>query len=251
MKHNEVIKTEPTEITRHQFPLKLSWAITIHKVQGMTQQKIVISLENIFKPGMANVALSRVTSFKGLHILEKGFNTKAIYCDSKVKAAINDMKSPICIPLTNLIQRPLLEHCREGYMFLSFNVEGLLPNLCYFNKQFYMKEAQLIAIQETWLNSSTDEIGLNSKFTIIRQDRLGIYNNLAACPNPLKDVSRRGVAVLLDKDWIFEHIMLPNIYLKIIMIEIRFPVQLTFITVYKPPLLPLPIFVHEFEKLRN
>lgn len=59
-----------------QMPLRLAWAITVHKSQGMTLDSARIDLSNAFVEGMGYVALSRVRSFKDL-ILE-GFNNKAL-----------------------------------------------------------------------------------------------------------------------------------------------------------------------------
>jgi ATP-dependent DNA helicase PIF1 len=59
-----------------QLPLRLGWAITVHKSQGMSLDTAVIDLRKSFTPGMGYVALSRVRSLNGIYLL--GINKMAI-----------------------------------------------------------------------------------------------------------------------------------------------------------------------------
>jgi hypothetical protein len=69
--------------TFEQFPIRLAWAITVHKSQGLTFEKVIADLEGAFVPGQVYVALSRCTSFSGL-MLRTQLNSHAIKTDPRV-----------------------------------------------------------------------------------------------------------------------------------------------------------------------
>jgi ATP-dependent DNA helicase PIF1 len=69
--------------TARQLPLKLAWAMTIHKSQGITLDCAIIDVSRVFAPGQVYVALSRVRSMDGLQIV--GLKVGSIKCDDKVK----------------------------------------------------------------------------------------------------------------------------------------------------------------------
>lgn len=70
-------------IIRQMLPLILSWASTIHKVQGVTVEACSLDVgSSVFQSGMAYVGLSRVTSLNGLHLLS--FNPNSIYANDDV-----------------------------------------------------------------------------------------------------------------------------------------------------------------------
>lgn len=65
-----------------QFPLRLAWAITVHKSQGMSLDSALIDLSDSFEKGMGYVALSRVRTLSGLSL--RGFNDMALRISEEV-----------------------------------------------------------------------------------------------------------------------------------------------------------------------
>ena len=65
-----------------QIPLRLAWAITVHKSQGMSLDSAVMDLKNVFEYGQGYVALSRVRRISGLYLL--GINEKALQVHPEV-----------------------------------------------------------------------------------------------------------------------------------------------------------------------
>lgn len=74
-----------------QFPLRLAWAITVHKSQGMSLDEAVVDLGGVFEFGQGYVALSRVRRLSGLHIL--GWNEKTFLVDPDILAKDQEFRA--------------------------------------------------------------------------------------------------------------------------------------------------------------
>ncbi|WVQ85854.1 hypothetical protein IAT38_008022 [Cryptococcus sp. DSM 104549] len=83
---DDTFKTElpngEIQASRVQLPLILSWAMSIHKSQGQTLDRVRVDLGKVFEKGQAYVALSRATSLEGLQVT--GFNKDKVMAHKKV-----------------------------------------------------------------------------------------------------------------------------------------------------------------------
>jgi len=66
-----------------QYPIRLAWAVTVHKSQGLTLQKAIVDLNQSFAPGQVYVALSRCTSMEGL-VLRSKLTMENVIVDQRV-----------------------------------------------------------------------------------------------------------------------------------------------------------------------
>ncbi len=73
-----------------QYPLRLAWAITVHKSQGMSLDAVEVDLSKSFEAGMGYVALSRVRSLEGLRLI--GLNKNALEVRGDILEYDEDLK---------------------------------------------------------------------------------------------------------------------------------------------------------------
>jgi hypothetical protein len=94
-----------------QYPLRLAWAITIHKSQGLTFEKAIIDAGASFAPGQVYVALSRLTTIEGL-ILYSRIHPRCISTDPRVIAFTDSA-------LTEEVLEDKLQYEQQSFIGLS------------------------------------------------------------------------------------------------------------------------------------
>ena len=127
---NEIIIAYPEEwkyedngivrATITQVPLRLAWAITIHKSQGMTLDAAEIDLGDAFEPGMGYVALSRVRSLNGLKLMN--LNEMALKVHPKIlqhDQIFKDCSAAVVKYLQTLSEKEMAE-CQKKHSNRTF-----------------------------------------------------------------------------------------------------------------------------------
>ena len=153
-----------SEVTRLQFPLTLAWAITIHKVQGLTLDEIVVDMKGSrFNPGQAYVALSRVKKLEGLHIVN--FNEKAIKASQDVKGEMERLNKNLLSPL------PMFT-CPDNHISIALlNVRSLVAKLPDIECDHSLTSASILCFTETWLTPQLSSPNILGNHQPIRSDR--------------------------------------------------------------------------------
>ena len=153
-----------------QFPLRLAWAITIHKSQGLTFEKAIIDAGDAFAPGQVYVALSRCTSLEGM-TLHSHIQNSSLHSDNRISNFARLQK-------TSLEQLQILQSAKHD--FQKEEIIGL------FDFTGLVKETEpLVSI-------------INSQLTSFNKDALSWILELEKLVVAIQDISNKFSPQLQD-----------------------------------------------------
>ena len=221
-------------IVRKQFPLKLAWACSVHKVQGLTVTNATVSLKKIFQPGQAYVALSRVTSLDGLIIQD--FNENAIYANPSIKESLASMQH--FLTTTADVEKKLT--------LLYHNIEGLQNHFQDLMLTLRKRNVDLVCLVESWVQNDLRSRSEMEGFSVVHQLRKNSYQQ----DNLLQRQGKGGVCVYrnLNKDTTFERIFFPINNLEYIAFRTK---DTLLITLYRPSSYNIVHFLNTLTELLN
>ena len=157
--------------TFRQYPLRLAWAITIHKSQGLTFDHAIIEANQSFSPGQVYVALSRCRTMEGL-VLAAPLNTHAIINDERVSTYISGQEEDAKRSIQRL---PLLKQEYERQVLLQLfdfrnlvNMEESMNRV--FAEYFYHSHASLKVLHnQTFALLRTQVVDVSNKWRTLIQ----------------------------------------------------------------------------------
>ncbi len=115
-----------------QYPVRLAWAITIHKSQGLTFDKAIIDAGQSFASGQVYVALSRLTNMEGL-VLRSTIPPQSILSDVKVNEFVSQSESEASLsPLLKVEQKAFI----ENQLMSTFQWQSICQEMTEFSKGF-------------------------------------------------------------------------------------------------------------------
>ncbi|TKS65620.1 ATP-dependent DNA helicase PIF1 [Collichthys lucidus] len=222
---------------RRQFPLKLAWACTVHKVQGLTVDEAVVSLDKVFQPGQAYVALSRVRSLSGLIL--KDFKEKAIYCKDSIKEALNSM-SPL--PIDNI---ETYKCGTNAFSVFLMNVHGLDCHVKDLALCVQHLKPQCVAVTETWLSDSPSVVTIDGyQFHSVPRNESYTDHRLLG----IKAQQHGGVGMYTSDNLVFDIIQVTSVNIECLIYNFTGNRMLVAV-VYRPPSYPMSLFRKNLGKL--
>ena len=227
--------------SRRQFPLRLSWASTIHKVQGLTTDSIVVSFEGRFFPGQAYVALSRVRRLNGLHILK--FDPAQIHVDCAVVREMERLHKNRIVENTEAANP---EHFNLQVSHL--NIRGIKSHKDDLRLDQLVKQSNVLCFCETFLK---DEDNFN-QYSFGRDD-MQVFHIDRPNSNDSKNQPGSGGVLLAVQQKIKPILIARQItrHIEYIAVQVNNNEALIIISLYRPPGSSINMFLQEMEEILN
>ncbi|XP_078786332.1 uncharacterized protein LOC144981283 isoform X1 [Oryzias latipes] len=233
-------------VVRRQFPVRLAFACTVHKTQGLTTSAAVVSLKNIFEPGMAYVALSRVTALSGLYLLD--MDERKIYANPEITAALHTMRPARVDHTMPLLQVREAVSRPHTLTIVHHNTEGLASHISDIRSHHEMCLADVLCLTETHLQGSSVAESLQlDGYAMFRRNRHVSYTNL---PH-MASRGGGGVAVYVRNYIQVQHKQyLHNVTdLEFVVLKLQAPFQALIAAVYRPPDYSVSVFLQNLVSL--
>ena len=230
------------QITRHQFPLTLAWAVTIHKCQGLTLDEIVVSMKGAkkFGRGQAYVAFSRVKTLERLHITD--FDAKGIKSNGKVANEMSEMSQNIDTVTFRVPKLAGTTQITIGHLNIHYFIEKLMDLQSETEKKKY-DGIDIMCFTETYLTDAhnIDNFLIEHSYTPFRANVLDTCNHQG----------KHGIMIcaashLKPKE--LEHIHVEGIEVMTVVVETQ-KGRLVIVAVYRSPSGSMLTFLNNFELL--
>lgn len=220
---------------RKQIPLKLSYASSIHKVQGFTCDEIAVSLENMFNPGMAYVALSRARSLNGLYISDLSLENTGIYCSKKVQPFLEKL------PKLDFATIAPLKNNEYNLTILHLNVQSMNRHIDDVKSTYQILLSDVFFATETWLSSSSYKASIDG-FQEIHMPRKN-------CTFYSESVNGGGISVFIRSHLTYTLLHLTATQ-NIESLLIAFPkLNCCILGIYRAPNFPLNVFIDSLKEI--
>jgi hypothetical protein len=149
-----------------QFPVRLAWAVTIHKSQGLTFDKAIIDAGASFTAGQVYVALSRLTTMDGL-VLRSKIGRESIQCDPNVIHFMNNLH--IEDELKDMLKEDQKEYVHKN-LTKSFDWNKIISAIQHIIEDYKEKKSpvstEAIENGTLWLEKALDQKQVADKFII-------------------------------------------------------------------------------------
>lgn len=181
-----------------QYPLRLAWAITIHKSQGLTFQKAVIDAGAAFAAGQVYVALSRCTSLEGI-ILQSQLTNSSLRTDNTIVHFSKSISQPDDL-------KRQLEHSKKDYqqklLLQLFDLMPLMRSCIELKRSLDENIKHFNESSLNWISEIENKLITTEEVATKFRDRLLFYFNDSSVPeenNVLQDRTKKAAAYFVNE----------------------------------------------------